>query len=253
MQEEASVDDPAERSAYDDFAWIYSKYWGPGAVALEMPVLERLLLHRLRPGARILDVCCGSGQIAARLLERGFSVTGADSSQVMLLYASEHAPLGEFFLADARSFTLDAPCDAAISTFESLNHMPSLDDLRAVFARVHAALVPGGIFYFDLNTDEGMRARWNGDMKIHDAGRVCHIRLGYSPETWTGRMHIAISPAGGDGPSQTFDIFERHFPAEDVQRALEAAGFTQVERHNSQRDLGLDAIGIDYYLGTKPR
>jgi len=245
------VNDPLEPSPYDDFAWIYSKYWGPGAVALEMPALERLLLRDFPPGAKVLDVCCGSGQIAGRLIERGFSVTGVDSSQMMLMYAAENAPLGDFLLADARDFTLDHQCAAAISTFESLNHMPSLEDLRRLFACVHRALVPGGTFYFDLNTDEGLRARWNGEMTIHDEGRTWRIRLGYSPETWTGRMHITVSRGDAATPERAFDIFERHFPGDDVRRALAEAGFVEVRTFNSQRDLGLDAIGIDYYVCKK--
>ncbi len=245
------MDDALARSAYDDFAWIYSKYWGPGAVALEMPVLERLLLQDVTPGARILDVCCGTGQIAGRLIERGFRVTGVDNSQVMLLFASENAPLGDFLLADARSFSLDHQCDAAISTFESLNHMQSLEDLAAVFAHVHRALKPRGRFYFDLNTDEGLRARWNGEMTIHDEGRTCRIRLGYSPETWLGRMHITISQDGLGTPAHEFDIFERHFPPEDVRRALGEAGFAEVKTYHSTRDLGLEAIGIEYYVCRK--
>lgn len=246
------MDDASAKSAYDDFAWIYSKYWGPGAVALEMPLLDRLLLRDLKPGATILDVCCGTGQIAGRLIERGFSVTGVDNSQMMLLFAGENAPLGDFILADARAFTLDHQCDAAVSTFESLNHMPSLDDLSAVFASVQRALKPGARFYFDLNTNEGLTARWNGEMTIHDEGRTCRIRLGYSPETWLGRMHITISYDNGSGPTQEFDIFERHFPSEGVRHALAQAGFVDIRTYNSKRNLDQDAIGIDYYVCRKP-
>ena len=45
----------------------------------------------LRPGARVLDVGCGSGQWAVALARRGGEVTGVDLSPKMIARAERHA------------------------------------------------------------------------------------------------------------------------------------------------------------------
>lgn len=60
---------------------------------LQSAGLHRLWKRRLvrwanvRPGARALDVCCGTGDIALRLARAGAEVTGLDFSEAMLAVA----------------------------------------------------------------------------------------------------------------------------------------------------------------------
>ncbi len=96
------------RSDYDGFAWFYDRHWGDEFSARVLPVVEKLLLSRLPPGGRILDLCCGMGRLAAALGKRGFSLTGVDASKGMLRFARGNAPSTNFFQADARSFHLPA-------------------------------------------------------------------------------------------------------------------------------------------------
>ena len=55
-------------------------------------------------GARILDVCCGTGYLAGLLAARGYRVTGIDASAAMIGFARETAPEAEFSVADAARF-----------------------------------------------------------------------------------------------------------------------------------------------------
>ena len=162
---------PARYDLYDRFATVYDRHFGRFAVRV-VPVLERLVFSHLPPGARVLDLCCGTGQLAAALTDRGFAVTGLDGSPGMLRIARRNAPAADFVLADARAFDLPAAFDAAVSTFDSINHVVDPTDLAAVFANVHRALRRGGRFAFDVNTDEGYRCRWWGAW--HEDG--CAIR-----------------------------------------------------------------------------
>src|SRR5690242_8409807 len=139
---------------YDPFAWLYHRYWGHEFHEQAMPALEKLILRRLPRRAAILDVCCGDGRIARELTRRGYRVTGLDGSEQMLSYAKQRAPKAELLLLDARSFQMPARFDAAISTFDSLNHVLKVSDLAAVFRNVFASLKPGGCFAFDLNREE---------------------------------------------------------------------------------------------------
>ena len=149
-------------SDYVAFAWAYNRYWGSMFMDRALPALERLVFTHLPRGASVLDVGCGTGQLAGVLLSRGFRVTGLDRSAEMIRFARENAPGATFLVADARSFRLPRAFHAALSTFDTLNHIPSLEELAATFCNVHAALVPGGLFLFDLNMEEGYLARWRG-------------------------------------------------------------------------------------------
>ena len=53
--------------------------------------LEALRPH-LKPGATVLDLCCGSGEAAAPWLEAGFCVTGLDISPRALALAAQRHP-----------------------------------------------------------------------------------------------------------------------------------------------------------------
>ena len=135
--------DSATRMApYDDFAWFYDRYWNEEFHSVAFPILERIWLARVAPGAQILDVCCGTGRLACLLSARGYRVTGIDASAAMIRHARENAPAAEFQVADAGQFRLPARFDAAVSTFDSLNHLLSLEALEAAFRNIAAALEP---------------------------------------------------------------------------------------------------------------
>jgi SAM-dependent methyltransferase len=115
----------------------------------------------------LLDVCCGTGQLAQHFLENGYRVTGLDLSEPMLDYArqntAQYVESGQarFVQGDAADFSLDEQFGLAVSTFDALNHLPSKEALRDCFRCVGQQVLPDGLFIFDLNTRAGL-ARWNG-------------------------------------------------------------------------------------------
>ncbi|MDR5693869.1 MAG: methyltransferase domain-containing protein [Armatimonadota bacterium] len=165
-------------SEYDRFAWFYNRYWGVPFRNQALPVLERLLLPHIPEHGSILDLCCGTGQLAQTLAERGYQVTGIDGSEEMLRYARENAPGVELILADARSFTLPSVYYSVVSTFDSLNHIMRLEELTRVFQNVHAVLGDNGLFLFDVNTEEGYQTRWRGSFAIVQEDHVWRAESG---------------------------------------------------------------------------
>ena len=79
---------------YDCFAYFYNKYWTINAPLYLEKALDILLLEKLEENAHILDVCCGTGNVAGLLHERGYNITGLDGSSLMLDYAKENAKAG---------------------------------------------------------------------------------------------------------------------------------------------------------------
>src|SRR5579875_3088746 len=113
----------AARSSYDEIAEMYHALWADFYLPAALPALEKLFFERVPGGARVLDVCCGSGHVTEELVRRGYRVTGIDSSSELIALARTAVPGAEFRVQDARNIQLEEPCDAALSTFDSLNHL----------------------------------------------------------------------------------------------------------------------------------
>ncbi|MFN8589972.1 MAG: methyltransferase domain-containing protein [Thermomicrobiales bacterium] len=81
------------RAAWDARAERWDVHASANAVALDrLAELNRIWdVLRLRPGARILDAGCGTGQVAIALAARGARVTGIDLSPEMIRRAETHA------------------------------------------------------------------------------------------------------------------------------------------------------------------
>ena len=99
-----------------------------------------------RPGERILDLGCGSGQLTAKIAESGADVTGLDRSMEMIAEARRNFPTLKFELGDAASFTVDAPFDAIFSN-AALHWVKDADGAAASVAR---ALRRGGRFVLEM-------------------------------------------------------------------------------------------------------
>ena len=90
----------------------------------------------LDPGARVLDLGCGAGIPATKLLaDAGFTVTGVDISQVQVERARSLVPNAEIVQADMAVWeSPPARFDGIVSLY-SIFHLP-LDDQRQLIPRL---------------------------------------------------------------------------------------------------------------------
>lgn len=95
-----------------------------------------------QPGERILDVGCGTGDLARQLAERGAHVVGLDHSPEMIAEARARYPDLTFILGDATRFACAEPFDAVFSNAALHWIRPPEDAVRCIAA----ALKPGGRF-----------------------------------------------------------------------------------------------------------
>lgn len=227
-------------SAYDDFAWFYHRYWSQGIPFRLLEAVDALLLADLDPGARVLDLCCGTGRISRALADRGYRVTGIDGSAGMLDIARAEAPAAEFFQADARSFSLDEPADAVVSLFDSLNHVTGPGELEQVFHNVRRALRPGGRFLFDLNDESAFLRHWRGETFTAVEDDHASIMRGvYDPADKLGVVNVTLFRLV-DGLWRRSDVtvHERCYGADEVLAMLRGAGF-RAAMHRAE-ELGMD-------------
>jgi SAM-dependent methyltransferase len=215
------------------FAFVYNARWA-GFARQVAPRLLEFYGGTAHGQARqpVLDLCCGTGQLALAFLEGGYPVTGLDLSEGMLAHAAENAARyvasgqARFVRGDAGDFRLDAPVGLVASTYDALNHLPDLDALRGCFRSVHGVLLPGGHFVFDLNTRLGLN-RWNS-ITVDDGDEALIVSRGIydgqSERAWTKISGFARLP---DGRYERFDetVYNTVFAMADVLRALREAGF----------------------------
>lgn len=239
--------------AYDPIAAVYNRHWGYFADRI-YAVLDRLVLCDFPPGSALLDLCCGTGQLAAVLSEKGYAVTGVDGSAGMIEIARRNAPGVEFLVQDAREISLDRRFAAVFSTFDSLNHVMSLDDLERVFRNVHTVLDDGGCFEFDLNMETGYLQRWRGSFGIVEDDLVCVARSSRDEEERIGRMDLTVFESEGTGWQRTdVSLLQRWYRKADITERLRNAGFEGIQTYDDNDSIleGARESGRMFFLARK--
>src|SRR5258708_20022954 len=99
--------------------------------------------------SQVLEIGCGTGNLAIRLIENRFRYTGLDLSDQMLAIARREYPNGEFVKGDMRDFILPQKFEAAIITGRTISYLLSNKDVYGSFINLHKHLNSKGILCFD--------------------------------------------------------------------------------------------------------
>jgi SAM-dependent methyltransferase len=111
-------------------------------------------LDRLAPGARVLELGCGAGHDAARMVERGFAVDPTDQAEAMVALAQD---LNGLPARRMRFDELNAEhAYDAVWAHACLIHVARAD-FGGIVSRILRALRPGGWHFanFKLGAGEG--------------------------------------------------------------------------------------------------
>lgn len=95
-----------------------------------------------KPGERILDLGCGTGQLTAEIARLGAQVVGLDKSAQMLAEARKNFPALAFVEADAANFEFAEAFDAVFSNAA----LHWVKDAEGAARSIAGALRPGGRF-----------------------------------------------------------------------------------------------------------
>ena len=136
---------------YEGFAEMERNGWSSDEIAagyidLFSPASDMAisgLIAGIKRGARVLDLCCGQGNVTEALLNEGADVVGADFSATMLAHARRRLPNGSFIETNAQA--LDFP-DAVFDTVVCNFGLVHIADQPRALAEVRRVLKPGGQF-----------------------------------------------------------------------------------------------------------
>ncbi len=229
------------RSSYDSVAGMYHALWADWYLPAALPALDRLLFAKLPTGSRVLDLCCGSGHVTKELVARGYCVTGVDNSAELIALARRELPKVDFRIQDVTELCLESRYDAVLSTFDSLNHILSLDALRKAFACVHRVIERGGRFVFDMNLEEAYSMdlrEWAVDVQERSVGMVRGKYDAASKRALTELIWFVKPGADNLWQQHRSVVEQRCYPLEDILIALNEAGFREVEAI-AARDAGI--------------
>ena len=123
----------------------------------------RTLLRRegVRPRTAV-DLACGTGSVTAILAREGLRVIGVDMSEEMLTQAAAKTaglePMPVFVRQKLQKLNLPRGVDLAVCALDSLDYITDPKDCAEAIRRIYRTLNPGGMFIFDVNTPQKLRA-----------------------------------------------------------------------------------------------
>ena len=209
-------------------------------------------LLRLEPGARVLDLCCGTGRHALELASRGYRVTGVDLNDAYIdaarATARESGLEAEFLVADSRQFVRTGGFDAVVNLFTSFGYFDALTDDLLVLGNVLSSLVPGGRLLIETTGKEivarrGSRRSW---MRV---GGGDSDDLALYEESVVGayeRVELQWIRVRPDGRRSAKRLSIRLYSAVELASLLREAGFVETRvlgsLHGTSYDSGATAL-----------
>ena len=138
-----SVETQRQAAAFDAIGERYDDAFPHKSAQI---IATQWVIDRLSPGARVLDVGCGTGvPTAGMMVESGLEVVGIDVSAEMLRIARHNVPGARFVAMDILEMDDSlGEFDAAVAFFSLL--MLRRADIPGVIRRVRSTLRPGGYF-----------------------------------------------------------------------------------------------------------
>jgi 2-polyprenyl-3-methyl-5-hydroxy-6-metoxy-1,4-benzoquinol methylase len=141
----------------------------------------QLLVDQHPHGGAVLDIGCGCGLPATKLLAEHFHVIGVDFSEVQIDRAKKLVPFAQFLCRDISELTFPPQSFDAIVSFYAIIHMP-IEEHPTLFASIARWLKPGGLFLATIGhtawtgTDNAYLDVSGGKMAWSHADEATNIR-----------------------------------------------------------------------------
>lgn len=186
---------------------------------------------------QVLDLACGAGQLAIRMQQEGYHVTGLDLSSQMIDIAKQRAEDADLTIPFVTGNMLDLSAveqfDAVTCYCDSICYLPDAGAVQKTFGEVYQHLAEDGVFLFD----------------VHSMYQIDEVFPGYTFNDQTEEISFLWKSYVGEFPHSiehdlTFFVYqdeidlyerfdethkERTYPVEQYLSMLKKAGFTSIE------------------------
>lgn len=188
--------------------------------------------ENVRPRSAI-DLACGTGSVALLLAEEYDRVIGVDMSEEMLTVAFQRAVEQgkhlQFICQRLQEMALPRAVDLAVCALDGLDYILDPGDCQKAIQRVYKALNPGGIFIFDVNTPEKLRAMDGQVFLDEDDDVYCVWRGEFDEQTNICSYGMDLFQREGEKWYRSFEEHREYaYSAQQLTSYLKAAGFTHI-------------------------
>ncbi len=227
-------------SAYEALAASYDRLTNDVDYEATVAFYEEILhQERLKPRTAV-DLACGTGSVTAILARKGLQVIGVDLSEEMLTVACQKAgalnPMPRFVCQSLQELRLPRAVDLAVCALDSLDYVTDPKDCQEAIRRVYKALNPGGIFIFDVNTPEKLRAMDGQVFLDEDEDVYCVWRGEFDEQTNICSYGMDLFQRRGNLWERSFEEHcEYAYSAQQLKDYLKAAGFTHIRVYGDRR------------------
>lgn len=219
--------------AYKELAGCYDRLTNDvdyqGVVDFYFDILEQ---ERVRPRTAV-DLACGTGSVSMLLAKRGIRVTGVDLSEDMLTTAyakvcdMENPPM--FVCQSLQQLRLPRGVDLAVCALDSLDYITDPEDCAEAIRRIYKVLNPGGVFIFDVNTPEKLRAMDGQVFLDEDEDVYCVWRGEFDEATNICSYGMDLFRRQGNIWQRSFEEHQEYaYSEEQLRQFLQDAGFQKI-------------------------
>ena len=182
----------------------------------------------------VIDLACGTGSVTEILAKKGYPVLGVDMSEEMLTEAAmktmDIEPMPRFSCQKLQELRIPKAVDLAVCALDSLDYITDPADCAEAIRRVYKALNPGGIFIFDVNTPEKLRAMDGQVFLDEDDDVYCVWRGEFDEETNICSYGMDLFQRSGEVWHRSFEEHREYaYSREQLTGYLKDAGFTNIE------------------------
>lgn len=247
------------KKIFDKFGFYYDQIYSDKDYQKEIEfIVSMLKKYENRRSKKILDLGCGTGGHSLLLAKKSYSVTGIDSSDIVLKIArkkfSENGIRGRFLKGDMKEFDLCEKFDSCISLFCSLCYLPTSREFKMALHNIAKHLKPKGLLIFDFwNGNAVINQKPSKKIKIIKKGkrkinRIAQPRINYLKQICDIEYHCKVWEKNLliDDFKETHRI-RYHFPA-DLESYLNETGFELVKIIPINRKTNDNAYLNEWYL-----
>ncbi len=218
---------------YNEFADIYDMLMKDTDYASWADFYEKLFKRYDLSPKLVLDLGCGTGTLTEIMSERGYDMTGVDSSCAMLGKAVMKNKGRTLYLNQSMTdFELYGTMGAIISSLDCINYITDEEELLTVFKLVNNYLDYDGVFIFDINSEYKLKNVLGGNCYTYDNDGVFYSwESFYDEESRLCDFELKFFVKEEDGFYSRFDEYqtERAWSKRELSSLMERAGLCEIE------------------------
>ena len=226
--------------AYRDLAVSYDRLTNDVDYAAVVAFYEQILDREGIEPRTAVDLACGTGSVALLLAQSGLQVTAVDMSEDMLSVAWSKAQALDnppmFICQKLQELRLPRGVDLAVCALDSMDYITEPADCARAISRIYKVLNPGGIFIFDVNTPEKLKAMDGQVFLDEDEDVYCVWRGEFDEKTNICSYAMDLFQRRGDVWHRSFEEHREYaYSAETLVEYLKKAGFTDIRVYGDRR------------------